>query len=78
MKSLPSGNSAQRKFRNAAPLKQWYLVMGKYDAVVISEFPNDEAARRADLMTAMLGSIRSEGFRAFTEEEYKKLIASLP
>jgi len=59
-------------------LKQWYLVMGRYDAIVISEFPDDETARKMDLVTASLGSIRTEGFRAFTEEEYRKLIAALP
>jgi len=59
-------------------LKQWYLVMGRYDAVVISEFPDDETARKMDLVIASLGSIRTEGFRAFTEEEYRKLIAALP
>ncbi len=59
-------------------LKHWYLVMGPYDAVVISEFPDDETARRVDLAVAALGSVRSEGYRAFTEEEYRKLIDSLP
>ena len=59
-------------------LKQWYLVMGRYDAVVVSEFPDDETARRMDLMVASLGAIRTEGFRAFTEEEYRKIIAALP
>jgi uncharacterized protein with GYD domain len=59
-------------------LKQWYLVMGRYDAIVVSEFPNDETARKMDLMIASLGSIRTEGFRAFTEDEYRKIIAGLP
>jgi len=59
-------------------LKQWYLVMGRYDAVVVSEFPDDETARKMDLMIASLGAIRTEGFRAFTEDEYRKIIAALP
>jgi uncharacterized protein with GYD domain len=45
---------------------------------VISEFPNDEAACKMDLATASLGSVRTEGMRAFTEDEYRKLIAGLP
>jgi len=52
--------------------------MGRYDAVVVSEFPNDETARKMDLMIASLGAIRTEGLRAFTEDEYRKLIAELP
>ena len=59
-------------------LKQWYLVMGRYNAIVISEFPDDETAQKATLAIEPLGSIRTEGFRAFTEEEYRKLIAALP
>jgi uncharacterized protein with GYD domain len=59
-------------------LKQWYLVMGRYNAVVISEFPDDETAQKAALAIELLGSIHTEGYRAFTEEEYRKLIAALP
>lgn len=72
-------DAAKDAFKAAGgELKQWYLVMGRYDAVVISELPNDETARKIDLAIASLGSIRTEGFRAFTEEEYRKLIAALP
>ena len=59
-------------------LKQWYLAMGRYDAVVVSEFPDDETAEKAQLAIAALGSIRAEGFRVFTEDEYRDLIAALP
>jgi len=52
--------------------------MGQYDAVAIAEFPNDEAVARLSLATASQGSIRGETLRAFTEEEYRKIIASLP
>lgn len=52
--------------------------MGKYDAIGIVELPNDEAAAKLALSTAALGNIRSETLRAFTEEEYRKLMASLP
>ena len=52
-------------------LKTWYLAAsGRYDAVVVSELPDDETARKLDLATAALGSLRTEGFRVFTEEEY--------
>ena len=59
-------------------LKAFYLVMGQYDAVVISEAPDDETAARFALATAARGYVRTETLRAFTEEEYTKLIASLP
>lgn len=59
-------------------LKAFYMVMGQYDAVVISEAPDDETAARFALATAGRGYVRTETLRAFTEDEYRKLIASLP
>lgn len=61
-----------------AELKEYYLVMGQYDAVVISEAPNDETIAKLALSIGSKGSIRTETFRAFSEDEYRKVIASLP
>ena len=59
-------------------LKQYYLVMGQYDAVVIGEVPDDETVAKLSLAIGSKGAIRTETFRAFTEDEYRKIIASLP
>jgi uncharacterized protein with GYD domain len=59
-------------------LVAFYLTMGRYDAVLISEFPNDETAAQAALATGAQGNVRTESLRAFTEEEFKKLVAGLP
>src|ERR1700687_4724759 len=59
-------------------LKSFYFTMGQYDAVTIAEFPSDEAASRLALASAAQGNVRTETLRAFTEEEYRKIIASLP
>lgn len=59
-------------------IKAFYLTMGQYDAVVIGEAPNDEVHARFLLATAAAGAVRTETLRAFTEEEYRKLIAALP
>ena len=61
-----------------AEIKAFYLVMGQYDAVVISEAPNDEVVGKLVLMIGAQGNIRTETLRAFTEEEYRKMIAALP
>jgi uncharacterized protein with GYD domain len=55
----------------------WYLTMGKYDAVIISEFPNDEACAKFMLATGALGNISTQTLKAFTEDEYRKIVASL-
>ncbi len=59
-------------------LKAFYLTMGQYDAVSIVESPNDETVARSVLTAAMRGTVHTETFRAFTEDEFKKIAASLP
>jgi uncharacterized protein with GYD domain len=72
-------DAAKERFRAAGgELKAFYLVTGQYDAVAISELPNDEAAARLALATGSMGNVRTETLRAFSEDEYKKIIAALP
>ena len=59
-------------------LKGFYLVMGQYDAVVISEAPNSEAVAKLALTIGSKGNVQTETLRAYTEDEYRKLISSLP
>ena len=59
-------------------LKAFYLTMGQYDGVVISEAPSDEAYTRLVLALGSAGFVRTETFRAYTEDEYRKIIAALP
>ncbi len=58
--------------------KAFYLTMGRYDMVVISEAPNDEAYAATMLAIGAAGAVRSETLKAFTEEEYRNIIASIP
>jgi len=57
--------------------KAFYLTMGRYDMVVISEAPNDEAYAATMLAIGAAGAVRSETLKAFTEEEYRNIIASI-
>lgn len=59
-------------------LTEMYLVMGQYDLVVIGELPDDETVAKLSLATGAQGYIRTETFRAFTEDEYRKIVAALP
>ena len=54
-----------------------YLTMGRFDAVVISEFPDDETAARVTLSIAAQGNVHTETLRAFTEEQGRKITASV-
>jgi len=72
-------DAAKQAFRAmGAELKQWYLVQGQYDAVAIGEAPDDETAMKLALIINSQGAIRTETLRAFTEDEYRKIIAALP
>ena len=59
-------------------MKAWYLTLGQYDAVVISEAPSDEAYATIMLAIASLGSISSETLVAFPEDQYRNIIGALP
>ena len=61
-----------------AEIKQFFLVMGQYDAVIISEAPNAETAGKLALAVGAVGNVRTETLRTLTKDEYRKVIASLP
>ena len=70
---------------SAIAVKNWsagccadYLVMGRYDAVVISEGPDDETAAKLALVTGMHGNVHTETLRAFPEAEFRRIVAALP
>jgi uncharacterized protein with GYD domain len=80
IKESPSRHQMAKEAFKAmgAELKEMYLVMGQYDLVLISEVPDDETAAKLSLAIGSKGSIRTETMRAFTEEEYRKIIDALP
>jgi uncharacterized protein with GYD domain len=72
-------DAARQAFRKAgAELKAFYLTTGQYDAVTIVDAPNDETVARTVLALGAQGNVRTETMRAFTEDEYRKIIGGLP
>ncbi|HLE28279.1 MAG TPA: GYD domain-containing protein [Anaerolineales bacterium] len=61
-----------------AELKQWYLVTGQYDFVLILEAPNDETVAKLMLAIGSHGNLRTQTSRAFTEEEFRQIVTDLP
>jgi uncharacterized protein with GYD domain len=53
----------------------FYLTMGSYDAVVISDAPTNEAYARSMLAIAATGAVRTETLTAFPEADYRKIVA---
>jgi uncharacterized protein with GYD domain len=79
IKESPARLDAAKKAAEAAggKIHAWYLTMGKYDAVLITEFPNDAASAKFMLSTGSMGNVTTQTMKAFTEAEYRKLVASL-
>jgi uncharacterized protein with GYD domain len=83
IKSIKESPSRLEKARQllkslGGELKSFYLVQGRYDAIVIAEAPNDEVVAKFVLASASQGNVRTETTRAFTEEEYRRIISGLP
>ena len=79
IKDSPSRLDAARKAaeKEGGKIHAWYLTMGHYDAVLISEFPTDEACAKFTLSAGTLGNISTETLKAFPEAEYRKICGSL-
>ena len=82
IKDSPARVEAAKKTCQAvgAKVKEFYAVMGmgQYDTMFILEAPDDEAVGKAALAIGSQGNVHSNSFRAFTEDEYKRMIAALP
>ena len=58
-------------------IKAAYCTMGRYDLVCVMEAPDDEAYAKATLSLGRQGNVKTETLKAFTEDEYRKIIGSL-
>jgi len=74
-KRLDAGRKAFHKL--GVEIKDTYLTMGRYDLVCVIEGPDDETVARALLSLGSQGNIQSETLKAFTEDEYRKIMRSL-
>ena len=80
VKDTPERLDAAKQAIEAAGgrLIYFYLTLGEYDFAFLTEFPDDETATRFLLQVGSLGNVRTTTLKAFTEEEYRQIIAGLP
>ena len=80
VKDSPSRLDLAKRAIQAAggELKEFYMTMGQYDMVAVSEAPSDEAYAQIMLAITSAGAVRSQTLRAFTEAEYRSIVAGLP
>lgn len=55
----------------------FYITMGRYDGLVIAEFPDDDTAAQAALMLGRSGNVTTETLRAFTLDEFRDIVDAM-
>ena len=80
IKDSPQRVDAAKQAFSAAGgrMTDFYMVLGDYDVVNIGEFPNEEAYLTTLLEVASRGAVRTTTLKAFTEDEYRRIIAAIP
>ncbi len=58
--------------------RSYHMTLGQYDGIVSVEASNDEAVARFALALGSAGNVRTTTLKGFTEQEYRKIIGSLP
>ncbi len=74
-KRLDAGRKAFKKA--GVEIKDVYLTMGRHDLVCLIEAPDDETYAKAMLGLASQGNVSTETLKAFSEDQYRKIIGSL-
>ncbi len=58
-------------------MKSFYMTMGRYDMVAVIEAPDDAAYAKVLLVLGSKGGVRTETLNAFTEDEFRDIVAAL-
>ena len=74
-KRLDAGRKAFKKA--GVEIKDTYLTMGRHDLVCVIEAPDDETYAKAILSLGSQGYVSTETLRAFSEDQYRKIVGSL-
>jgi uncharacterized protein with GYD domain len=68
----------KQAFKDAGgELKDFYLLMGQYDFLIMADLPDDETVARMAMNIGAMGTVRTTTMRAFDEGEYRSIVASL-
>lgn len=80
IKDSPNRAEAARALARdlGAEMKELYLTMGGHDLVAVMEAPSDEVLATFALAVGSSGNVRSKTLKAFTEDEFRSIVQSLP
>ena len=79
VKDSPKRLDAARKLAETAGAKlgDFYMTMGGHDMVVHLEAPDDTTVAKFVLNLAGAGNVRTQTLKAFSEDEYRKILGGL-
>ncbi|HJP90676.1 MAG TPA: GYD domain-containing protein [Pyrinomonadaceae bacterium] len=72
---LDAGRKAMKK--SGVKIRDTYLTMGRYDLVCVIDAPDDETYATALLNLGAQGNVQTETLKAFSEDQYRKICASI-
>ena len=72
---LDAGRAAFKKA--GIEMKDVYLTMGRYDLICVLHAPDDETLAKGILTLGSQGNVSTETLKAFSEDEYRKIVGSL-
>ena len=79
VKESPKRLDAAKKLAKdlGGEIKTVYMTQGSFDLAIVAEMPNDEKVASYVLKLGSLGNVRTTTLRAYSEDEYRKIIGSL-
>jgi uncharacterized protein with GYD domain len=80
IKDAPKRAQAARELAKkvGVEIKQVYLTSGEFDLLVIVETPNGDNMAKFALALGMQGNVHTRTARAWTQDEFQKLVSELP
>jgi uncharacterized protein with GYD domain len=79
VKESPKRLDAAKKLAKdlGGEFKSVYMTQGSFDLVVVVEMPNDEKLASFVLKLGSLGNVRSTTLKAYSEDDYRKILTGL-
>ena len=79
VKDAPARLDAARAAGEAVGVEMtdFYLLMGRYDMLVIWEADSDEAIAKLALTIGHQGNVRTTTMKAFTEAQFREMLAEI-
>jgi len=80
-KDIPDRVEASKRIVKSmgGEVKAFYALLGaEFDTMLVVEAPDDETVCKISLAISSSGNVRMSSHRAFSEDEFSKLISELP